>query len=139
MSPPEQSPIKFFLMTGGLVSTVSSERDEREGHCISSIYSIDRKVAAVAYYFYSDNSTAISTYNLTSETQIYSHYPPEGRIMAPVWIHNEHLQICTVKPGSITIWDVGFTSVDTLVEVETLPVPYEASDSIHFLFFPTLS
>ena len=127
------------FQTGGLVSKVLSERDERKGHCISSTYSIDGKVAAVAYYFHSDNSTAISTYNLTSETQIYSHHPPEGRIVAPVWAHNEHLQFCTVKPGSITIWEVGFTSIDTLVEIKTLPAPDEASDSIHFQFLPTLS
>ena len=127
------------FQTGGLVSTVLSERDERKGLCISSIYSTDGKVAAVAYYFHSDDSTAISTYNLTSETQIYSHHPLEGRIVAPVWAHNEHLQFCTVKPGSITIWEVGFTSIDTLVEIKTLPVPDEASHSIHFLFLPTLS
>ena len=127
------------FQTGGLVSTVSSERDKREGHCISSTHSIDGKVAAVAYYFHSDSSTAISTYNFTSETQIYSHHPLEGRIVAPVWAHNEHLQFCTVKPGYITIWEVGFTSIDTLVEIKTLPVPDEASDSIHFLFLPTLS
>ena len=127
------------FQTGGLVSTVSSERDERKGHCISFIYSIDGTVVAVAYHFYSDNSTAISTYNLTSETQIYSHHPLEGRIVAPVWAHNEHLQFCTVKPGSITIWEVGFISIDTLVEIKTLPVPGEATDLIHFLFLPTLS
>ena len=127
------------FQTGGLVSTVSSERDRREGYCISSTHSIGGKVAAVAYHFYSDNSAAISTYNLTSETQIYSHHPLEGRIVAPVWAHNEHLQFCTVKPGYITIWEVGFTSIDTLVEIKTLPVPDEATDSIQSLFLPTLS
>ena len=131
--------ISWDFQTGGLVSTVSSERDERKGHCISSIYSIDGTVVAVAYDFYSDNSTAISTYNLTSETQIYSHCPLKGRIVAPVWAHNEHLQFCTVKPGSITLWEVRFTSIDTLVEIKSLPVPDGASDSTHLLFLPTLS
>ena len=127
------------FQTGGLISTISLGRYERKGYFISPIHSMDGKVVATAYCGYFDNSTAISTYNLISRTHIYSHHPSEGRIVAPVWVHNEHLQFCTVKPGYITVWEVGFSSIDTLVEVKTLPAPDRASDSENLLFLPTLS
>ena len=83
-------------------------------------------------------TTAISTYNLFYGTHIYSHHVSEGRIVAPIWTHSECLRFVTVKPGSITIWEVGFTSVHTLTEVESFPA-LNVDYSEECLFLPTLS
>ena len=55
--------------------------------------------------------------------------------MTTVWTHGECLRFATVKPGSITIWGVGFTSIHTLAEVESLPAPDEIC-SEESLFLP---
>ena len=43
-----------------------------------------------------------------------------------------------MKPGSITIWEIGFTSKHMLAEIESLPAPDDTGSGDH-LFFPTLS
>ena len=59
--------------------------------------------------------------------------------MASIWTYGERLRFVTVKSGSITIWEVGFTSIHTLTEVESLPAPDDIGCSEGFFFLPTLS
>jgi hypothetical protein len=113
----------------------------RPPHYFSSTYSVDGKMVAVAYMDWGEDCTGvtvISTYNLLSGTHIYSHRVSEGRIVASIWTHGECLRFVTVKPGSITIWEVGFTSIHTLAEVESLPAPDDIG-SEEPLFLPTRS
>ena len=129
------------LQTGGLLDTISPKLNVWNVHFLSSTHSMDGKVVAVAYSdsLASPTFTAISTFDLTSRTYIYSHRASEGRIVASIWTHNERLQFATVQQEQIIIWGVGFTSTHTLAEVKTLPAPDEISDAEGLLFFHTLS
>ena len=62
----------------------------------------------------------------------------EGRDLVSIWTHGEFLRFAIVEPGSIIIWEVGFTSKHTMAEVESLPAPDDI-DSIGYLFLPTRS
>ena len=125
------------LQTGGLISTIPSTPNAPPSSYLSSTYSMDGKIVAVARRDSNRNAGIISTYNLPSGTHIYSH-TPEGRIVAQIWTHGEFIRFATVKPGSITIWEVGFTSEHTLTEIESLPAPDDTGSGEH-LFLPTLS
>lgn len=132
--------INWDLQTGGIVSTISGPHAGK-AECFSVIHSTDGSMAAVAYQEYSDlsTSTAVSTYNLISGTFVYSYHSSEEQIVAPIWTHNDCLQFATVKPEHITIWEVRFTSVHTLVKVKTMPAPDEIDSAREILFLPTLS
>ena len=99
---------------------------------------MDDKIVAVACGDSGNfTDTIISTYSLVSGTHVYSHRVSEGRIVAQIWTHGEFLRFATVKPGSITIWEVTFTSEHTLAEIESLPAPDDTGED--HLFLPTLS
>jgi len=130
--------ITWDLQTGGRVSVTPSTLDTSPSWHFSSTYSMDGKIVATACKnsdIFAD--TAISTYDLISGTHVYSHRASEGRIIAPIWTHGEFLRFATVKPGSITIWEVAFTSEHTLAEIESLPSPDDTGRDR--LFLPTLS
>ena len=134
------------LQTGGRISVIPPIPNTFWSRFFSSTYSMDGKALAVAGFRASDESlgTVVFIYNLISGTYIYSHRPLEGNIIAPIWTHGEFLRFATVKPGSITIWEVGFTSEHTLVEIESLPAPDDVGYadnhlSRDHLFLPTLS
>jgi WD40 repeat protein len=129
--------ITWDLQTGGRIGAILSAANAPPAEYFSSAYSVDGKVVAVAYRE-NHTVTVISTYNLVSGTHIYSHRVLEGRIVASIWTHGEYLRFATVKPGSITIWEVGFTSIHTLAEVESLPAPDDIG-SEECLFLPTRS
>ena len=124
------------LQTGGRISTATSTPNTSSSSYFSSAYSTDGKIVAVAYR--DPDGTGIFTYNLLSRTQIYSHRASEGQIVAPIWTHGESSRFVTVKPGSVTIWEVGFTSEHTLAEIESLPAP-DNVDPRESLFLPTRS
>jgi len=127
------------LQTGGRISATPSALDTPSSSYFSSTYSMDGEIVAFAFRDLEDNAvTGISTYNLISGTHIYSHRVSEGRIVARIWTHGEFLRFAAVKPGSITIWEVGFTSEHTLAEIESLPAPGDTGSEEH-LFLPTLS
>ena len=131
------------LQTGGQISAIPSiPISFSPGHpfspCFSSTYSTDGKMVAVAYRESDNITVTISTYNLLSGTHIYSHRVSEGRIVVSVWTHGECFRFAIVKPRSITIWEVGFTSIHTLAEVETLPAPDDIG-SEESLFLPARS
>jgi len=81
----------------------------------------------------------ISIYNLLSGTHTRFHHAPEGKLVAPIWTHGECLRLVTVKPGSVTVWEVGFTSTHMPTEIESLPTPGDISDLESPLFLPNLS
>jgi len=123
------------LQTGGRISVTPLIPGKM---AFLSTYSMDGKALAVAGLDGFIDAFVVSTYNLISGTHICSHRVSEGRIVAEIWTHGEFLRFATVKPGSITIWQVGFTSEHTLAEIESLPAP-DDTDSEEFLFLPTLS
>jgi WD40 repeat protein len=129
--------ITWDLQTGGRIGAIPSAANTPPVKYFSSAYSVDGKVVAVAYRE-NYTVTVISTYNLVSGTHIYSHRVLEGRIVPSIWTHGEYLRFATVKPGSITVWEVGFTSIHTLTEVESLPAPDDIG-SEECLFLPTRS
>ena len=111
------------LQTGGRTSAIPSTSNPSFPRYFSSAYSMDGKMVAAARF--EDSCTAvivISIYDLLSGTHIYS-YAPEERIVASIWTHGESLRFVTVKPRSITIWEIGFTSKHTLTEIGALPAP----------------
>jgi len=127
------------LQTGGRISAIPSIPDTFRLKHSSSTYSMDGNIVAVACRGLDNNAvTAIYTYNLISGTHTHFHQVSGGRIVAQIWTHGEFLRFATVKPGSITIWQVGFTSEHTLAEIESLSAPDDIGFEEH-LFLPTLS
>ena len=128
------------LQTGGPIGTIRSELYTHPDHPFSSTHSMDGAAVAVACRDpYNTTSTAVSIYDLHSRAHVYSHCISEGHIVAPIWTWGECLRFATVKPGYITIWEVGFASADGLEEVESLPIPDDTKDSRESLFLPSLS
>ena len=125
------------LQTGGQISTIPPTLN-LSSECFSSTYSIDGKMAAAAYQD-PYNDVTISTYNLLSGTHGYSHHVLGGHVVAPIWTDGECLQFVTLKPGNITVWQVGFTPIHTLTKVETFPTPYKIKYSRNISFLPTHS
>ena len=125
------------LQTGGWISTIPPTSYIRS-RCFSSTYSIDGKMVAVAYKDKEYGGTSISTYNLLSGTHTYSHHVlnSEGHIVASIWTHGECLRFVTVNPRTITVWQVGFTSMHTLMKVESFPTPDNAGHLDYALFLP---
>jgi len=130
------------LQTGGQTSTIPSILNAASTPNVpslrhsSSTHSTDGKMFAAAGF--GDSGNFISTYNPISGTHVYSHHISEGHIVAQIWTHGEFFRFATVKPGSITIWQVGFNSEHTLAEIESLPAPGDTGSEEH-LFLPTLS
>ena len=127
------------LQTGGPVSIISSGLDESYGRHISSTYSTDGKMLAIAYGDFYKSTFAVSTYDLPSRTHTCRYHSPEGSIVASIWTHGECIRFATVGPGSIVIWEVGFTSTDAPIEVERLPVLGDLGGLRGALFLPALS
>ena len=126
------------LQTGGQISATPPMPGAFSKY-FSSAYSMDGKIVAIAYNdLYNTAATVISTYNLLLGTHIHSHRVSEGRIVASIWTHGELLRFATVKSGSISIWEVEFTSEHRLTEIETFPAP-EDIGSGKYLFLPALS
>ena len=124
------------LQTGGRISAFSLTPHTSSPEYFSSTYSIDGSVIAVAHADSKDTAaTAISIYNLYSGTHIYSHHVSEGRIVASIWTHGESLRFVTTKPGSITIREAGFASIDAPAEVESLSAPDDIGSG-EALFLP---
>ena len=125
--------ITWDLQTGGQISATSQTADTPLLY-FSSAYSMDGKFVGVVYEDLS--GIVISTYNHLSGTLIYSHRVSEGQFIAPIWTRGEFLRFAAMKPGSISIWEVGFTSEHTLAEIESLPAPDDI-DPYNCLFLPT--
>ena len=83
-----------------------------------------------------DNNT-ITTYNTVSGIHISSYSIPKP-IAGTIWTHSECLRFATVESGSITIWEVSFTSSHAPVEISSLPTPDNFSPK-ELVFLHTLS
>ena len=63
-------------------------------------------------------------FDVASSVYMHSHLVENcGLISDNIWTHEEFLRFATADETTITIWEVGFTSGDALVEVETFPTP----------------
>ena len=134
--------VSWDLQTGaplGVISEPSMFSD-----LFSLTYSNDGKAIAVAYthsYIDRDNMLdySFSTYDLHSLTHTGTHRALEGKIIYPIWTHDEHFRFAIVDRDSIRIWQSPFNLKRPPVEVESLPVPDKIGDADNFLFLPSLS
>ena len=133
--------ITWDIQTGGSVHAAFPK-----GLCVdhldfSSTYSLDGRMLAVVYLDQHLGLTFVATHDLsTADTHLYR--VPEGRIMSPIWTHDESLRFATVDSGSITIWEVEFTLAHAPEITESFPAPDEATGAGTFhlsLFHPTIS
>ena len=120
--------VSWDLQTGGQVSDISISETM---WCKSILYSGCGTMLGGLF----GNETII-TYNILSGTQISSHLVQE--YIYSVWANGESLQFATMEPGSITIWEVGFTSSHAPTQISSLPTPDHLSLE-NPVFFPTLS
>jgi len=127
------------LQTGGPVNTIFSGPGEPYRRCLSSTYSMDGKVIAVAYEGSVTSTSAILTYDFLSRTHTCRYRSPQGFMVVSIWTHGGCIRFAAVGPGSITIWEVGFISADAPTEVEHLPVPGDLGRLGEVLFLPALS
>ncbi|KAF9642707.1 hypothetical protein BDM02DRAFT_3273353 [Thelephora ganbajun] len=129
--------ISWDLQTGVMVSAISPEQwgDDTECHAIT--YSACGTMFGVLISRL--GTFTIRTYNVHSGTHTHSH-PIEGKAIGDIWTHGGCLRFATIKPGSITTWEVGFASRNPPTEIESLPLPnnFFHDSSVH-AFHPTLS
>jgi len=85
----------------------------------------------------SDRGT-ITTYNTISGTQLSSHSVPKP-ITGTIWTCGECLQFATVESGSITIWEVSFSSSYGPTQIGSLPLPTSDDLSYGHVFLPAHS
>ena len=124
--------ISWDLQTGAPRGVISGNYSD-----LSSTHSNDGKMIAVAGEGFSDYS--FSNYDLLSGTCVGPRDALKGKIVYPIWTHDEHFRFGTVNRDSIRIWKSPFTLRDPPVEVESLPVPDEIGNARDFLFLPALS
>ena len=127
--------ITWDVQTGVLVSTISPEQLGYSGFGIKATYSTCGTMIGVCNP--GTRTPTISTYNVLSGKHIYSH-PVEGPRLVGVWTHGEFLQFAVLTSGNITIWEIGFTSTNTLAEVESLPLP-DKFPTGQLSYYPALS
>jgi WD40 repeat protein len=125
--------VNWDLQTGGLISDISIPRDFWSYHSMS--YSGCGTMFGVL--FKGSDAPTILTYNVLSGTRMSSH-SVKNSVADTIWTHGKCLRFATVEAGSITIWEVGFTSRHAPTEVDSLPTP-DDFPSTRFLLLPTLS
>jgi WD40 repeat protein len=123
--------ISWDLQTGGLISDVSIPRDFWSYHSMS--YSGCGTMLGVL--FRGASVPTIIIYNILSGARISSHLVNQS-VTDTIWTHGACLRFATVELGSITVWEVGFTSRHTPTEVDSLPTP-DNLPTTGFLLFPT--
>ena len=106
--------VSWDIQTGGLMSNISIERG---GGCDSMAYSECGTMVGGLF-----SSDTIITYNISLGIQISSHFIQQPSA-EKIWAHGKYLQFLTIGSGSITIWQVGFTSNCPPTQVGSLPAP----------------
>ena len=125
--------VSWDLQTGGIISTI---REQGPGQHIagnpSIAYSRNGKMVCIFYWFH--GSAMILTYDVVSGIRMHSHllgspfangdpFSDHGSVSIDIWTHGESLRFVTTGPMTMTIWEIGFASGTTPMEVETLPIP----------------
>ncbi|KAF9646358.1 hypothetical protein BDM02DRAFT_3188908 [Thelephora ganbajun] len=129
--------ISWDLQTGGLVSAITAKESFRSFvPCFSATYSACGTMFAT--FCHSNLTPTISIYNVISGTHIHSR-SVDKQSLNEVWTHGECLRFVTMESGSITTWEVGFASPQTLTRVESLPLPDDFDPSRESRFHPTSS
>ena len=130
--------ISWDLQTGGRVGAFDTELWLTSNFKSSAVYSTDGKMIAVVFWEWQYFSGVhIRVYNILSKKHICSHML-EGRPVS-ILAQGEYLQVATVKPESITVWEVGFSSDHIQAEVGTYPTPNNIESARKILFLPTLA
>ena len=125
--------ISWDLQTGVLVSAISLEQQTYPLYQSSVTYSASGTMLGVLHY--SDYDSAIYTYNVFSGIHLCSHSFNGSALN--IWTHGECLQFAMVGTGSITIWEVNFTSTHAPKEVGSLPLPnHQDFQGLEFKFHP---
>ena len=139
--------IKWDVQTGGSLTAIESGSSWFPQNIFSLTYSVDGKMIAVAYKCPSQDckhsdghhcSTLISIFDLFGMC-IHTCHVPEEPVISQIWTHGQCFRFATIKPSSITIWEVASTLPHGPAEVESLPAPDEIIEGKHLLFLPTLS
>ena len=76
---------------------------------------------------------------VSSLRHTYSLFVPKGNTATPLLTHGEYLRFATVGSGSITIWEVEFTLLQTLEKVWSMSAPNKFACGEKYMFLPTLS
>ena len=120
--------VSWDLQTGGLLSHISTKGSE----CKSVSYSRCGIMIGGSY-----NNNTITIYNVLSGVPISSHSIQQD-IVGPIWTLGKYLQLATVEVGSITLWQVSFSSGHAPAQIGSLSTPYNFS-SDELVLLPTLS
>ena len=118
--------VSWDLQTGGLISNIRTKE-------ILECNSVSHSGCGTMLGGLFGNSSII-TYNILSGTQISSHVLQ--RFISIIWTCGESLQFATMEPGSITIWEVSFTSSHAPTQISSFPIPDNFSKKL--VFFPAL-
>jgi len=121
--------VSWDLQTGGLISNIDTSQTNT---CNSMTYSGCGTMLGGLL-----NREIIIVYNILSGAQISSHLVNES-VVGTIWTHGKNLQFATMEPGSIAIWEVGFTSDHPPTQVSSLPTPDNFSKE-GLVLLPTLS
>ena len=122
------------LQTGSPVDIIPLGMSLHYEYVHSSAYSTDGKIIALSFM---GSSFVTITCRPTPHTSSYR--TPDGTHIGPIWTHGQCFRYASFKSESIAIWEVGFTSIHTPVEVEHLPVPVEIIGHGSVEFLPSLS
>ena len=98
-------------------------------------------MVAVAFITWENDSPSeheIYTFDLSSETRLGPSFVPRGKLVTPIWTHDEYLRFAIIYPWVITIWEVDFALKHRPTRVEYFSIPYEADQGREFLFLPSL-
>ena len=82
--------------------------------------------------------TVVYTFDIPSRSCLGPLPVPDGRLLHPIWTHDEYLRFAIIHPGSITIWEVEFTLKLPPTQLESFSIPAEVVDGDEFLFLPVL-
>ena len=120
--------VSWDLQTGGLISEISTGNSLRYrsmpySRCGTMLGGLSE-------------SNAIIIYNILSGIQMTSHSVPEF-VHDTIWTHGERLRFISAELGSITIWEVSFTSTNAPAQISSLPTP-ENLPLRNFVLLPTL-
>ena len=129
--------INWDLQTGVQVSEIPMEKRGSTLKAHSITYSECGMMFGVLFWD-KDEAIAIRTYDVLSGAHIYCHLTKQP-VMKAIWTCGRCLQFATLGLGSLTVWEIGFTSKHPPVEIKSLPTPNNFDPLKEFLFLSTCS